>query len=99
MADEPELSIDDPNMSTAEKLSKLRVGTLVREYLASQEMQLLGETGMADAIQTYVDKDDPHAIQTYVNSNLKALMKDVQSNGQVEEDDLDDVVGIHFNRF
>ncbi|KLO15537.1 DNA repair exonuclease [Schizopora paradoxa] len=92
MVDEPELSIDDPNISTSEKLNKIRVGSLVREYLASQEMQLLGESGMADAIQTYVDKDDPHAIQNYVNLNLKSLMKDVQSKGQVEEDDLDDVV-------
>ena len=62
-ADEPELSIDDPNLSNAEKLSKVRVQTLVNEYLAAQELQLLGENGMSDAIQTYVDKDDPHAIQ------------------------------------
>ena len=64
--DEPELSIDDPDLTTSEKLAKIRVGTLVREYLSSQEMQLLGEMGMSDAIQTFVEKDDPHAIQTLV---------------------------------
>lgn len=62
-ADEPELSIDDPELTTAEKLSRVRVQTLVKEYLAAQELQLLGENGMSDAIQTFVEKDDPHAIQ------------------------------------
>jgi hypothetical protein len=44
----------------------VRVGTLVKEYLAAQELQLLGENGMSDAIQMFVDKDDIHAISTYV---------------------------------
>ena len=61
--DQPELSIDDPNLSISEKLSKVRVQTLVKEYLAAQELQLLGETGMSDAIQMFVEKDDTHAIQ------------------------------------
>jgi double-strand break repair protein MRE11 len=61
---EPELSIDDPGLSASEKLQKVRVGTLVKEYLAAQELQLLGEGGMSDAIQMFVEKDDPHAIQS-----------------------------------
>lgn len=61
-ADQPELSIDDPNLTISEKLAKVRVQHLVREYLSAQELQLLGESGMSDAIQTFVDKDDPHSI-------------------------------------
>lgn len=64
--DEPELSIDDPDLSISEKLAKVRVQTLVKEYLAAQELQLLGETGMSDAIQIFVEKDDTHAITTWV---------------------------------
>lgn len=60
--DEPELSIDDPQLTAKEKLERVRVETLVREYLAAQELQLLGENGMSDAIQTFVDKDDIHSI-------------------------------------
>ncbi|KII91468.1 hypothetical protein PLICRDRAFT_135642 [Plicaturopsis crispa FD-325 SS-3] len=86
--DEPELSIDDP----AEKLTRLRVQTLVREYLAAQELQLLGETGMSDAIQMFVEKDDPHAIQTHVSGALKSLMKGVQANGEVDEEELEDAL-------
>ena len=64
VVDQPDLSIDDPNMELSEKLAKVRVQTLVREYLAAQELQLLGELGMSDAIQVFVEKDDPHAIQS-----------------------------------
>ncbi|EJD05327.1 DNA repair exonuclease [Fomitiporia mediterranea MF3/22] len=90
--DQPELSIDDPDMPISEKLARVRVGTLVKEYLAGQEMQLLGEVGMGDAIQLFVEKDDPHAISSYVSSNLRALMKGVQANGQIEEEELDGAV-------
>lgn len=93
IADQPELSINDPELSNAEKLSKVRVQTLVREYLAAQELQLLGESGMSDAIETFVDKDDIHAIQNHVNHALKSLMKGVQANGEeVEEENIDDIV-------
>ncbi|KAF8839702.1 DNA repair exonuclease [Paxillus ammoniavirescens] len=90
--DEPELSIDDPELSISEKLSRVRVHTLVKEYLAAQELQLLGEAGMSDAIQMFVEKDDSHAIQSHVSSALRALMKGVQANGDLDEGDLDDVV-------
>jgi len=63
---QPELTIDDPELSLAEKISKLRVQTLVREFLGAQELQLLGESAMSSAIETFVEKDDTHAIQKYV---------------------------------
>ncbi|KAI1790082.1 DNA repair exonuclease [Ganoderma leucocontextum] len=103
-ADEPELSIDDPELSVSEKLSKVRVQTLVREYLAAQELQLLGEAGMSDAIGMFVDKDDLHAIQTHVSDTLKSLMKGVQANEvEVDADNLDELVeqvrGEHEQRY
>ena len=60
--DEPELSIDDPDVPVGEKIARVRVETLVHEYLAAQELQLLGERGLSDAIKLFVDKDDPHSI-------------------------------------
>ncbi|KZT01347.1 DNA repair exonuclease [Laetiporus sulphureus 93-53] len=92
--EQPELSIDDPDLSTSEKLSKVRVQTLVREYLAAQELQLLGEAGMSDAIETFVDKDDIHAIQNHVSVALRSLLKGIQANGKNVEndDDLDALV-------
>ncbi|KAJ3764423.1 DNA repair exonuclease [Lentinula raphanica] len=89
-ADEPELSIDDPDLSVSEKLAKVRVATLVKEYLSAQELQLLGENGMSDAIQMFVEKDDIHAIQSHVNKLLKTMMTEVQANENMEEDELED---------
>ncbi|KAI0330035.1 DNA repair exonuclease [Cubamyces sp. BRFM 1775] len=93
-ADEPELSIDDPDLTIGEKLSKVRVQTLVREYLAAQELQLLGEGGMSEAIETFVEKDDIHAIQGHVTSALRSLMKGVQATGEdFDEGDFEEIVG------
>lgn len=64
--DQPELSLDDPDLTTAEKLSRVRVGTLVKEFLAAQELELLGENAMSDAVQKFVEKDDPQSISLYV---------------------------------
>ncbi|KIO25507.1 hypothetical protein M407DRAFT_236982 [Tulasnella calospora MUT 4182] len=66
--DKPELSIDDPDLSTQNKLARVRFAQLVEEYLGAQELQLLGENGMGDAIQMYVDKDDSTAIKEYVSA-------------------------------
>ncbi|KAI0795558.1 Metallo-dependent phosphatase-like protein [Abortiporus biennis] len=92
VVDQPELSIDDPDLSTSEKLARVRVHTLVKEYLAAQNMQLLNEPAMSDAIEMFVDKDDIHAIQNHVSSELKALMAGVKTKGTFKEDDLDDIV-------
>ncbi|KAG6877134.1 meiotic recombination [Termitomyces sp. T159_Od127] len=90
--DQPELSIDDPNLTVSEKLAKVRVATLVEEYLSAQELQLLGEGGMSDAIQMFVEKDDIHAIETHVVKSLKTLMNNVQGSEEVDEEDVVDML-------
>jgi len=55
-------------------------------------MQLLGEAGMSDAIQVFVEKDDIHAIGKHVENTLRALTKGVQASGEVPEENLDDVL-------
>ena len=82
--DEVVTSIDDPEMSTSEKLARVRVETLVREYLQSQEMQILGDLGMSDAIQTFVEKDDSHAIQTCVVSFFLLHVNRSDNNASTE---------------
>ncbi|THH29504.1 hypothetical protein EUX98_g4702 [Antrodiella citrinella] len=92
VVEQPELSIDDPNLTNSEKLSKVRVQTLVQEYLSAQELQLLGEAGMSDAIEVFVDKDDIHAIQNHVSNSLKNLMKGVSLDDDFDEEELEEMV-------
>jgi double-strand break repair protein MRE11 len=70
VADEPKLAEfdGDEEGDGLERLAagRVRVHSLVQEYLRAQEMQLLGEAGMSDAIQIFVEKDDPHAISKCV---------------------------------
>ncbi|KDQ12534.1 hypothetical protein BOTBODRAFT_34499 [Botryobasidium botryosum FD-172 SS1] len=92
VAEKPDLSIDDPDISVAEKLSKIRVATLVKEYLAAQELQILLESGMSDAIQTFVDKDDPHSISTHVTKELDSMFKNMKPTDDLDEETLEDEV-------
>jgi Mre11 DNA-binding presumed domain len=79
-ADNPvQLSVDDPELSISEKLQRVRVATLVKEYLAAQELQLLGENGMSDAIQQFVEKDNTHSIEQRVFRNPTCPGKLIES--------------------
>ncbi|KAJ7201073.1 Metallo-dependent phosphatase-like protein [Mycena pura] len=97
-AAEPDLEEEDPaeaGLTSAEKLARVRVQTLVRKHLEAQELQLLGEMEMSDAIAMFVEKDDTHAIQSYVSKAFKKLTKSAQAtNGDddVDEDDVDEML-------
>ena len=72
VADEPELAGlgGDDEGDGVDKMAagQVRVHALVQEYLHAQQMQLLGEAAMSDAIQVFVEKDDIHAISKYVST-------------------------------
>lgn len=72
VAEEPELEDDpaDADLTSSEKLARVRVAGLVKKYLEAQELQLLGEMEMSDAIAMFVEKDDTHAIQAYVVASI-----------------------------
>nr|GAT52882.1 double-strand break repair protein mre11 [Mycena chlorophos] len=91
VTDEPEL--EDPaeaGLSTSEKLARVRVSNLVKQYLEAQELQLLGEMEMSDAIGMFVEKDDIHAISTYVTKAFKKLTKTAQSSSADADKDIDE---------
>ena len=55
--------LDDKNMPLHDRLARVRVSELVQKYLGAQELQLLGENGMSEAVQMFVDKDDTSSIK------------------------------------
>lgn len=63
MSEEEEWA-DDPNAITAnDRLAKLRMANLVRQYLQAQNLEVLIEGGLEDAVMRFVDKDDRDAIK------------------------------------
>ncbi|KAJ7845927.1 Metallo-dependent phosphatase-like protein [Mycena leptocephala] len=95
-AEEPDLDdAFDKDLTSEEKLARVRVATLVKKYLEAQELQLLGELEMSDAIAMFVEKDDTHAIQAYVTKAFKKLTKSAQATGEEDEmgeDELDEML-------
>ena len=58
---------DDPSAATvSERLSKLRMASLVKQYLQAQNLEVLVESGLEDAVMRFVDKDDRDAIKELV---------------------------------
>lgn len=54
---------DAEGLTTTERLSKLRMANLVKQYLQAQNLEVLVEGGLEDAVMRFVDKDDKDAIK------------------------------------
>ena len=62
--DEEWVDDDDPSAATvSERLSKLRMASLVKQYLQAQNLEVLVESGLEDAVMRFVEKDDRDAIK------------------------------------
>ena len=63
--DQPEgLEELDEDGEAPERIEKIKVETLVRQYLEAQTLQMLHENGIGYAVNAYVEKDDKHAIES-----------------------------------
>ncbi|KAJ7076421.1 Mre11 DNA-binding presumed domain-containing protein [Mycena epipterygia] len=84
------------------ELARVRVGTLVKKYLEVQELQLLGEMEMSDAIAMFVERttrmrSKPNCFDAsrYVTKAFKKLTKSAQAAGddeEIGEDELDEML-------
>lgn len=54
---------DDPEDELSERLQKVKVETLVRQFLDAQKLQVIAENGMGHAIDSFVEKDEKDAIK------------------------------------
>ncbi|EHK98982.1 putative Double-strand break repair protein mus-23 [Glarea lozoyensis 74030] len=68
------------DMPTVEALAALasegvKVEQLVREYVAAQSLKILPKAPFGDAVTQFVDKDDKHALEQFVNDSLAAQLK------------------------
>jgi double-strand break repair protein MRE11 len=52
-------------------LDTVRVEQLVREFLAAQSLTILPQNSFGDAVSQFVDKDDKHAMEMFVNESLE----------------------------
>lgn len=92
--------VDMPEESvlTSLALDSVRIEKLVREFLEAQNLTILPQNSFGDAVGQFVDKDDKHAMEMFVQESLKSQVKHLMGVDQADEDDLKAMVDEHRER-
>jgi double-strand break repair protein MRE11 len=59
---------------------------LVQEFLAAQSLKILPQAPFGDAVNQFVNKDDKHAMETFVSDSLAGQVKQMLDLDSEEED-------------
>jgi double-strand break repair protein MRE11 len=81
--------VDEAAMSQLSTLDTVKVEQLVREFLAAQSLTILPQNSFGDAVAQFIDKDDKHAMEMFVNESLESQVKHLMSLDR-EGDEMDD---------
>ncbi|KIX00013.1 DNA repair protein (mre11) [Rhinocladiella mackenziei CBS 650.93] len=80
-------------MAKFQGIESIKVDKLVREFLQAQSLTILPQNYFGDAVSQYVEKDDKHAMEMFVNESLadqiKSLVQlqtDANDDGEDDED-------------
>lgn len=83
----------DAAVSNLSTLDTVKVEKLVREMLTAQALTILPQNSFGDAVSQFVDKDDKHALEMFVNESLEHQVKYLMN---LERDaDMDDEEEAH----
>lgn len=85
----PDANIDEATASNLAALDTVKVEQLVKEFLASQSLSILPQNSFGDAVAQFIDKDDKHAMEMFVNESLEGQVKHLMSLDR-DADDMDD---------
>ncbi|OAL33815.1 DNA repair protein (mre11) [Fonsecaea nubica] len=85
---------DKEIMAKLQGLETIRVDKLVREFLQAQSLTILPQNYFGDAVNQYVEKDDKHAMEMFVNESLADQIKHLvrlQTDANDADDDDEDL--------
>ncbi|KAL4960849.1 MRX complex nuclease subunit [Aspergillus stella-maris] len=71
--------LDEEAISHLSTLDTVQVEQLVREFLAAQSLSILPQNSFGDAVSQFIDKDDKHAMEMFVNESLDGQVKHLLS--------------------
>jgi double-strand break repair protein MRE11 len=69
-------------------LDAVKVEELVREFLTAQSLTILPQNSFGDSVSQFVDKDDRHAMEVFVDESLTLQVKHLLSAEQNDPDDV-----------
>ena len=76
------------------------ISRLVQDYLSSQSLTILPQNSFGDAVSQYVDKDDKHAMDLFINDSLvKQIRHLADMNADEEEEDEAETMLSQFDRY
>lgn len=83
-------TVDLPDESAMAQLSldTVKVEKLVKEFLTAQSLTILPQNSFGDAVAQFVDKDDKHAMEMFVNESLESQLKHLMSSNDVDEEEI-----------
>ncbi|KAL4907182.1 hypothetical protein BDW74DRAFT_148720 [Aspergillus multicolor] len=81
---------DEEALSHLSTLDTVQVEQLVREFLAQQSLSILPQNSFGDAVSQFIDKDDKHAMEMFVNESLDGQIKHLLSLDRDSDADDDD---------
>ncbi|KAE8357044.1 Mre11 DNA-binding presumed domain-containing protein [Aspergillus coremiiformis] len=81
--------IGEAAISHLSTLDTVKVEQLVREFLSAQSLSILPQNSFGDAVAQFIDKDDKHAMEMFVNESLESQIKHLMSLDRYN-DDMDD---------
>lgn len=81
--------VDESAMSHLSTLDTVKVEQLVREFLAAQSLTILPQNSFGDAVAQFIDKDDKHAMEMFVNESLESQIKHLMDLDR-DSDDADE---------
>lgn len=73
-------------------IDNVKVEKLIHEFLTAQSLTILPQNSFGDAVSQFVDKDDKHAVEMFVNESLSNQIKHLMSADEVDEEDLADAM-------
>ncbi|KAF1989280.1 DNA repair exonuclease [Aulographum hederae CBS 113979] len=69
-------------------IDKVGVDRLVKEFLTAQSLTILPQNSFGDAVSQFVDKDDKHAMEMFVNESLSNQIQHLLSSEDVSNEDI-----------
>ena len=83
---------EETAVSHLSALDTVKVEQLVREFLSSQSLSILPQNSFGDAVAQFIDKDDKHAMEMFVNESLDSQVKHLLSLDR-DDDEMDNEEG------
>ncbi|PLN86745.1 DNA repair exonuclease [Aspergillus taichungensis] len=85
-------TVEEAAVSHLSTLDTVKVEQLVREFLSAQSLSILPQNSFGDAVSQFIDKDDKHAMEMFVNESLENQIKhllDLDRDGDVDDEEQD----------